>query len=151
MFAALLGVIVNLRLPAQQLAAWGWRIPLIAGCAIIPFLLLIRRSLAETDEFLAQKERPSLREILAALGVSWKIVLAGMMLSTMTTVTFYMITAYTPTFGQTALHLASLDSFTGDDVRRDLQSVLAAGHGIGERPPGAQAPAADRHSRCSRW
>jgi MFS family permease len=109
--AAVLGVIVNLRLTAQQMSAWGWRIPLIAGCAIIPFLFVIRRSLAETDEFLAQKERPGIREIMTSLAMNWKIVLSGMMLSTMTTVTFYMITAYTPTFGQTALHLASLDSF----------------------------------------
>jgi MFS family permease len=33
-----------------------------------------------------------------------------MMLSTTTTVTFYLITAYTPTFGSTVLHLSSSDS-----------------------------------------
>jgi MFS family permease len=33
------------------------------------------------------------------------------MLFTMTTVSFYMITAYTPTFGSAVLHLASIDSF----------------------------------------
>ena len=33
------------------------------------------------------------------------------MLLTMTTVSFYMITAYTPTFGSTVLHLSSKDSF----------------------------------------
>jgi MFS family permease len=32
------------------------------------------------------------------------------MLATMTTVSFYMITAYTPTFGNSVLHLASMDS-----------------------------------------
>ncbi len=110
-FAALLGVMVNLRLTPQQMSAWGWRVPLIAGCAIIPFLFVIRRSLKETDEFLQQKHRPGIGEIMTSLAANWKIVLSGMLLSTMTTVTFYMITAYTPTFGQTALHLASLDSF----------------------------------------
>src|SRR5260370_33336016 len=34
----------------------------------------------------------------------------GTMLVTMTTVSFYMITAYTPTFGSSVLHLASIDS-----------------------------------------
>jgi len=34
-------------------------------------------------------------------------VLLGMMLSTMTTVCFYMVTAYTPTFGSAVLHLAA--------------------------------------------
>src|SRR5215472_15106401 len=35
-----------------------------------------------------------------------------MMLVTMTTVSFYMITAYTPTFGNSVLHLGSNDSLT---------------------------------------
>jgi MFS family permease len=34
----------------------------------------------------------------------------GMMLVTMTTVSFYMITAYTPTFGRSVLHLAERDN-----------------------------------------
>jgi MFS family permease len=110
-FAAVLGVVVSLRLTSQQMSAWGWRLPLIAGCAIIPFLFVIRRTLPETEEFLAQKHHPGIREIVTSLGVNWKLVVSGMLLSTMTTVTFYMITAYTPTFGQNALHLASLDNF----------------------------------------
>ena len=47
---------------------------------------------------------------MTSLAANWRIVAVGMMLSTMTTVTFYMITAYTPTFGQTALHLATIDN-----------------------------------------
>jgi len=34
----------------------------------------------------------------------------GTMMVTMTTVSFYMITAYTPTFGNSVLHLANIDS-----------------------------------------
>jgi MFS family permease len=37
-------------------------------------------------------------------------VLIGTMMATMTTVSFYMITAYTPTFGNSVLHLASMES-----------------------------------------
>lgn len=110
-FAAVLGVGVNMWLAPAQVSAWGWRIPLIAGCAIIPFLFAIRRSLAETDEFLMRKHRPMVREIMTSLAANWRIVALGMMLSTTTTVTFYMITAYTPTFGQMALHLKSIDNF----------------------------------------
>ena len=36
------------------------------------------------------------------------VVLVGMMLVAMTTVSFYLITAYTPTFGQSELHLKSV-------------------------------------------
>lgn len=110
--AAVLGVIVSARLSAAEMAAWGWRIPLLVGCAIIPFLFMIRRSLDETEEFRTRKVHPGIGEILNSLGRNWQIVALGVMLSTMTTVTFYMITAYTPTFGQTALKLSSRDSLT---------------------------------------
>ena len=109
MFAALLGVALTYALPPPQMSAWGWRIPLLLGCAIIPFLFILRRSLAETDEFTARKHKPGVSEIFRSLTTSWRIVLTGMMLVTMTTVSFYMITAYTPTFANSVLHLASMD------------------------------------------
>jgi MFS family permease len=110
MFAAALGVVLNSILPPQKMMLWGWRIPLLLGCAIIPFLFRLRRSLQETDEFAARKHKPNISEILHSLTASWPIVIIGTMLATMTTVSFYMITAYTPTFGNSVLHLASIDS-----------------------------------------
>jgi len=110
MFAALVGVALNAKLPPEKMTAWGWRIPLLLGCVIIPFLFRLRRSLQETDEFVARKHRPSAPEILRSLTANSWIVVIGMMLVTMTTVSFYMITAYTPTFGDSVLHLASKDS-----------------------------------------
>ncbi len=109
MFAALLGVALTFVLPAPRMMAWGWRIPLLLGCAIIPFLFVLRRSLPETDEFNARKHKPSVPEIFRSLTTNWSIVLIGMMLVTMTTVSFYMITAYTPTFANSVLHLAVMD------------------------------------------
>jgi len=110
MFAALLGVVLSSILPPQKMMVWGWRIPLLLGCVIIPFLFRLRRSLQETDEFVARKHKPNISEILHSLTTNWRIVVVGMMLVTMTTVSFYMITAYTPTFGSSVLHLASMDS-----------------------------------------
>ena len=37
---------------------WGWRVPLLLGCLIIPLLFVLRGSLQETGEFLARKVRP---------------------------------------------------------------------------------------------
>jgi MFS family permease len=105
-FAALLGIVLTSRLTPDQMTRWGWRVPLLAGCMIIPLLFLLRRSLQETPEFLARKRHLAVREILQTLAANWRLVLLGMMLSTMTTVSFYMITVYTPTFGGTVLHLA---------------------------------------------
>src|SRR4029077_19628603 len=110
MFAALVGVLLHIELPLQKVLEWGWRIPLLLGCVILPFLFRLRRSLQETDEFVARKHRPNISEIFRSLTASWKIVLIGTMMGTMTTVSFYMITAYTPTFGNSVLHLANVES-----------------------------------------
>jgi MFS family permease len=110
MFAALVGVLLSNGLSPEQMLSWGWRVPLLIGCAIIPFLFWLRRSLQETDEFNARKSRPSISQILGSLRFNWRIVLSGTMMVTTTTVSFYMITAYTPTFGSSVLHLAPMDS-----------------------------------------
>ncbi len=109
-FAALIGVFLNRLLPAEEMTAWGWRVPFLIGCLIVPFLFLIRRSLKETDEFLAKKHRPSMSEILRSMAQNWGVVLAGMGMVIMTTVSFYMITAYTPTFGKEVLKLSAIDT-----------------------------------------
>lgn len=72
--------------------------------------VLIRRSLKETDEFLAKRRRPSMGEIMKSMLENWGVVLAGMGMVIMTTVSFYMITAYTPTFGKEVLHLSAIDA-----------------------------------------
>jgi MFS family permease len=110
MFAALVGVVLSAKLPLEKMTAWGWRVPLLLGCAIVPFLFRLRRSLQETDEFVARKHRPTTPEILSSLVANWGIIVIGMLMVTMTTVSFYMITAYTPTFGNSVLHLADMDS-----------------------------------------
>ncbi len=66
-FAAILGVALSSHLTPVQMTQWGWRMPLLVGCLIIPFLFLLRRSLNETEEFLSRR-RPSTSEILRSLG-----------------------------------------------------------------------------------
>jgi MFS family permease len=110
MFAALVGVMLTSTLTPAAMTSWGWRVPLLIGCAIIPFLFRLRRSLEETGEFLARSKRPPASEVLRSLVTNWPLILVGTLMVTMTTVSFYMITAYTPTFGSTVLNLTSGDS-----------------------------------------
>jgi len=107
--SASLGFALNAWLAPAQLDDWGWRIPFFIGCLIVPFVFFIRRSLQETDEFLARKHHPTPREIYRSILANWSIVLAGMMMVIMTTVSFYLITVYTPTFGKTVLKLSAAD------------------------------------------
>ena len=109
-FSAALGYILNEFMSKEMVADWGWRIPFFIGCMIIPIVFQIRRSLQETEVFLAKKHHPSFKEILQSLVLNWQLVLAGMMLIVMTTVSFYFITVYTPTFGKSVLKLTIVDS-----------------------------------------
>jgi MHS family citrate/tricarballylate:H+ symporter-like MFS transporter len=107
---AALGVALSRRLGREEMDAWGWRVPFLIGCGIVPLLFVLRRSLEETGEFAARKHRPTTRQILRSVGRNWGIVLVGTMMVTMTTVAFYMITAYTPTFGREVLKLGGTDA-----------------------------------------
>jgi MFS transporter, MHS family, citrate/tricarballylate:H+ symporter len=109
-FAAVFGLVLASWLPPEQMLDWGWRIPILAGSMLVPFLLLLRRSLAETEEFLARSGAGPRPAILPTLAANWRLVILGMMLSTTTTVTFYLITAYMPTFGTAILHLSTRES-----------------------------------------
>lgn len=111
-FAGLLGVGLNHWLSPAEMGDWGWRVPFLIGCLIVPAIFVIRRSLEETPEFEARaaKHRPTMGEVMKSIGQNFGVVIAGMALVVMTTVSFYLITAYTPTFGKTELHLSDLDA-----------------------------------------
>ena len=111
-FTALIALMVTGFLTADQMGAWGWRVPLVIGCLIIPVILFLRSSLEETDAFKKMKHHPRrVGEVFRVVAANWRVVLSGMMLVVFTTTTFYLITAYTPTFGRQALHLDSRSAF----------------------------------------
>ncbi len=109
-FSAALGYGLNHAMPKDVIADWGWRIPFFIGCSIIPVVFHIRRSLQETQAYLAQKSHPTFAQMMRTLTLNWPIVTAGAMLVVMTTVAFYLITVYTPTFGKSVLHLSTEES-----------------------------------------
>src|SRR5258708_429452 len=108
--ASILGYVLSEMMPADTVAAWGWRIPFFVGCLIIPLIFLLRRTLEETPAFLAMKKHPSASEVFASALANWRIVILGMMIAVLTTTTFYFVTVYTPTFGKTVLKLSNQDA-----------------------------------------
>jgi MFS transporter, MHS family, citrate/tricarballylate:H+ symporter len=112
-FMALVGVALGALVPPESMQVWGWRIPFLIGCLIIPLLFALRRSLQETDEFEQRrhsKHHPTPKEIFRSLARNWRVVLIGTLMVTTTTVLFYFITAYTPTFGKEVLKLSGTAS-----------------------------------------
>ena len=109
MFAALIGVALALTVSAPDMSAWGWRVPLVIGCLVIPVVLWLRRSLEETEVFKRRRTQLKAAELLAIVAKNWTVVGIGMLMSVFTTTAFYLITAYTPTFGREALHLSAME------------------------------------------
>ena len=105
MLSALLGVALTFVLPPEQMTLWGWRVPLLVGCLIIPVVFWLRNSLAETEAFMQSRPPQATSEVWEIIFENWHLVVIGVMMSILTTTTFYLITVYTPTFGSQALHL----------------------------------------------
>lgn len=105
-FAAVLGYGLSISLGQQAMSEWGWRIPILIGCAVIPLFFLLRRKMQETEVFVQQRTHPRISAIFRLALVNWRAIFTGMLLAANGSVTFYFITVYTPTFGKTALHLA---------------------------------------------
>jgi MFS transporter, MHS family, citrate/tricarballylate:H+ symporter len=111
-FTASMGLVLTRLTTAAEMTAWGWRIPLLLGCAIIPVIFWLRRSLEETTEFRRMARHPRrMNDVVRLLAINWQLVLTGMLLVVFTTSSFYLITAYTPTFGRQALRLDASAAF----------------------------------------
>ena len=111
MAATGLGVLLTATLTMQQMQAYGWRIPLLVGCLIIPILFWLRRSLPETEVFEKSVHARSTGEIMRILLEHWQIVLIGVMLTILNTTMFYFVNTYTALYGN-LLRLDPLGNFT---------------------------------------
>lgn len=110
MVAAAMGFALNAVLEQSAISDWGWRVPFVFGCLIVPFIFILRRKLEETQEFTARRHHLAMRQVFATLLANWQVVIAGMMMVAMTTTAFYLITVYAPTFGKKVLMLSASDS-----------------------------------------
>ncbi len=101
--AGLVGVVLSNLLDEAALDAWGWRIALLGGAVIVPFGLLLRRSLDETlhDPAPAAAPPPAGIARIAVLGVA---LLAG------ATTTAYLLD-YLTTYAATVLGMPTRLAF----------------------------------------
>jgi len=111
MAATGLGVLLTATLTMQQMQAYGWRIPLLVGCLIIPILFWLRRSLPETEVFEKGTHARTTGEIMRILPEHWQVVLIGVLLTILNTTMFYFVNTYTALYGN-LLRLDPLGNFT---------------------------------------
>jgi len=121
--AGLVGLALSVLLAPAELDAWGWRIALLLGAAIVPYGLALRRRLEETLPAEAAEPAPpgSLRPFLV-------VAAAGMLVLGAATISNYTL-SYLTTYAQDTLHMAVPTAF-GAIVVLGLVSVagdLASG------------------------
>lgn len=110
MVAAAMGFALNAAMEESTLREWGWRLPFLFGCLIVPFIFVLRRKMEETEAFTARRNHLAMRDVFKTLLANWQVVIAGMLMVAMTTTAFYLITVYAPTFGKKVLMLSASDS-----------------------------------------
>lgn len=98
MAASIVGLVLLNTMSTEALHDWGWRIPLLLGCAVIPLMFWLRSNLQETEVFAKKKTTPTMREICGSLVSGWRVILTCMGMVAMATVTAQIVTTYAPTF-----------------------------------------------------
>jgi MHS family alpha-ketoglutarate permease-like MFS transporter len=91
-------VLQKLLLTPEELAAWGWRIPFFIGALLAVTALFMRRSLHETDEFVAARSVARQTSSLKALLDYPREVLIVVGLTMGGTTAFYTYTTYMQKF-----------------------------------------------------
>lgn len=105
MMAGIVGVIVTNVLSGPVLAEWGWRIAFLVGAVIVPFGLIVRRSLEETLPEAAPDEGPP-----PAAGLYWKVAILGGAMLTCGTVCNYVLN-YSTTYALDTLKFGATVAF----------------------------------------
>jgi MFS family permease len=108
--SGLVGFALSSVLSAQQLQDFGWRIAFLLGAAIVPFGLMLRRSLPETFRApeRSKRERVPLRPLLP-------VAIIGLMLLASATIGTY-IASYMTTYAIATLHMRANVAFAATIV-----------------------------------
>ena len=134
------GMLVTQGLTPEQLDSWGWRLPFAFGLLIGPVGLWMRRHLEETEAFVEAAHEPKQHVGLAALlreHLRSVLVCFGLVLSS--TIMFYVVLIYMPTYAKTQLHIPLNDAFAAQVTGLLCLTVLIPLFGwlsdrIGRRP-----------------
>lgn len=113
--SSLIGTFLALTLNAHQLTDWGWRVAMLIGAIIVPFGLVIRRSLPETlhaadDAALAPDATEGGLSLLGEWRAQLSNILFGFAMLASSTISVY-VQNYMTTFGLTSLHMSPVASF----------------------------------------
>ena len=134
------GMLVTQGLTPEQVDSWGWRLPFIFGLLIGPVGWWMCRHLDETEAFVEASHDDAQRVGFGALLREHSrevLVSFGLVLSS--TIMFYVVLIYMPTYAKTQLNIPLNDAFTAQVAGLLCLTVLVPLFGalsdrIGRRP-----------------
>lgn len=106
------GMLVTQGLSPEQIDSWGWRLPFLFGLLIGPVGLWMRRHLDETEAFVeAAQDTAQPMGLVELLHGHLRNVLVSFGLVLSSTIMFYVVLIYMPTYAKTQLHIPLNDAF----------------------------------------
>jgi MFS family permease len=122
--SGVIGALLAHTLSAEEITAWGWRLPFLLGLLIGPVGMLIRTRLEETPAFLigrgTMRQSPFLDVIAqykAILGIALALVVGG-------TAMFYVLLVFMPTYVLRVLNLPSGVAFAAPIISGFVLTVF---------------------------
>ena len=115
MMAGLAGALLASRLSDQQLQDWGWRAAMLLGACIVPFGLMLRKSLPETlhaaeDAVLAPDTGDGVSVPRVKLKPYTKLILLGLIMLASGTIASYVL-SYMTTYALATLKMTATVAF----------------------------------------
>lgn len=114
-----IGMLLSAHLSGQQLTDWGWRLALAIGTLIVPFALIIRKSLPETLSH--HRDRESHEPIPPVRSYIRVVILGALAIGSGTIVNY--VFQYMATYGQNTLKLSATVSLAGEFVNNGVAIV----------------------------
>jgi metabolite-proton symporter len=97
-------LLLSLNLSQDDFLTWGWRVPFVASALLVIIGLYVRLKLVETPVFTKAVERGEVATLPLArvFKTSWRPLILGTFIMLATYVLFYLMTAFTLSYGTTA-------------------------------------------------
>jgi MFS family permease len=117
-FAAIVGAVLSSLLSNDALNDWGWRVAFLIGAAIVPFGLVVRRTLEETLPAVTEADAspPRLRPYLRVAGLGIAMLACG-------TVVNYVLN-YSTTYSIDTLHFGTTIAFGATIVGGSVTTIF---------------------------
>jgi len=121
-------LLLSLNLDPEAFLAWGWRVPFIASAVLVIVGLYVRLKLVETPAFTKVVERGEVAKLplVRVIKGSWRPLILGTFIMLATYVLFYLMTAFTLSYGTTASSLEAAQQAAIDKGKPLTDAAVAA-------------------------